>query len=87
MIATPASAAPIAIQVRTGTRSRIQIHANSAARKGAMAWKSRTCATLVWASARMKQHEASANPTATARPARPTLRKASSVRPRRRSAR
>ena len=87
MMTTPASAAPIAIHVRAGTRSRISSHAKSAARKGAIAWNSSTCARLVEPSARMKQLEAIATPIATPMPATPTLRKAANVAPRRRTTR
>ena len=84
MIATPASAAAIASQVRSGIGSRITTHASSAARNGEVAWNSSTCATLVCASARMKADDTVARHTATTSPARPTLRMAASVpRPRR----
>ena len=52
-----------------------------------MAWNSSTCATLVWASARMKQHEAIASATATATPGASDAAESGERSPRRRSAR
>ena len=87
MIATPARAADIASQVRGGIGSRMTAHASSAARNGETACHSSTRATLVWSSASRKQHETIASRAATTSPARPTLRNAATMPPRRRARR
>ena len=57
MIATPRERGGHRHPGARGIGSRMRNQASSAARNGEMAWNSSTWATLVWSSARMKQHE------------------------------
>src|SRR5438094_976258 len=71
MIALPASATPMASQVRPATRSPIQIHPRSPAMNGLRLWMISTFATEVRWSAMMKQVEPMAKQTAMPTPVAP----------------
>jgi hypothetical protein len=78
---TPTSAAVIDTSARRVIASRSANQARSAAPTGATAWMKKTLATVAWLRATMKDPDAIAMQTATARPARPVERRAATGRP------
>ena len=82
MKATPSTATPIATAERRVIDSPSASHASSAAAIGATACMNRTFATVAWLSATMNVPDATAVQPATASPAMPIERNASTGRPR-----
>src|SRR6185503_9022521 len=76
------SAAAMAIQLRRCTRSPIQAQPRSAAMKGEVLWMTRVFATVVRATALMKQVEAMAKQSAIATPGQPMPRICGQAEPR-----
>jgi hypothetical protein len=78
----PASAAPMATQLRGATRSPISSQPSSPAMTGALDWMNMMLATEVRLSAMMKQLEAVAKQRPSTTPGQPSSRNVATSRPR-----